>query len=61
MKLTREQFEREGNYRVAMNVMKTLLLRGLLNEAEFRKANQRLIEKYDPVWGQYPYVIGEHR
>lgn len=56
MKLRQEQFEREGNYRIALNIMKTLLKKGLLNESEFRKTNQRLIEKYNPVWGHYPDV-----
>ena len=56
--LTREQFEREGSYRLAIQVMKTLRQKGLLNESEFRKARQRLIEKYKPVWGHYPEVTG---
>ena len=59
MKLGQEQFEREGNYRIALNIMKTLLKKGLLNESEFRKANQRLIEKYNPVWGHYPDVTAD--
>lgn len=44
MTLTREQFEREGSYRLALQVMKMLRQKGLLNESEFRKARQRLIE-----------------
>ena len=58
MTLTREQFEREGSYRLALQVMKTLRQRRLLNENEFRKAKQRLIEKYNPVWGHFPDLIG---
>ena len=57
MTLAREQYERESSYRLALYVMKTLLRKGLLNENEFRKAKQRLIEKYNPVWGQFPDVI----
>ena len=60
MTLTIEQFDREGNYRFALHVMKTLYRKGLLNENEFRKANQRLIEKYTPVWGHYPDLIVSH-
>ena len=56
MKLGQEQFEREGNYRIALNIMRTLLKKGLLNESEFRKANQHLIDRYNPVWGHYPDV-----
>lgn len=59
MTLASEQFEREGSYRVALHVMKTLVRKGLLNENEFRKANQHLIEKYKPVWGHYQDVAGK--
>ena len=59
MTLTREQFEREGSYRLALQVMKILRQKGLLNESEFRKARQRLIEKYEPVWGHYPEMAGK--
>ena len=58
MTLTREQYEREGSYRLALQVMKTLRHRGLLNENEFKKAKQCLIEKYKPVWGHYPEATG---
>ena len=61
MTLAREQYERESSYRFALHVMKTLLRKGLLNENEFRKAKQRLIEKYNPVWGHYPDVVNAAR
>ena len=54
MKLTKDQYERECNYRLAVTVMKTLLGRGLLTKDEYRKADKRLVEKYNPVWGQLP-------
>jgi hypothetical protein len=47
-------YERECNYRLAVAVMKTLLGRGLLTKDEYRKADKRLVEKYNPVWGQLP-------
>ena len=61
MKLTRDQFERERDYGIALQIMKTLLKKGLLTEKEFHRANKRLIAKYDPVWGHYPDVIGSSR
>ena len=61
MTLEREQFEREGSYRFALQVMITLRRKGLLNEQEFRKAKQRLIERFEPVWGHYPDVAGNSR
>ena len=57
MKLTKEQFEREGNYRLAVAIMRTLLGRGLLTEAEYCRANERLIDRYNPIWGHLPDVV----
>ena len=57
MKLTKEQFERESNYRLAAAIMRTLLGKGLLTDDEYRKANDRLVERYRPVWGHLPDVI----
>lgn len=61
MTLEREQFEREGSFRFALQVMITLRRKGLLNEQEFRKAKQRLIERFEPVWGHYQDVAGNSR
>ena len=57
MKLTKEQFEREGNYRLAVAVMRTLRGKGLLTEVEYCKANERLVDRYNPVWGHLPDVV----
>jgi len=57
MKLTKEQFEREGNYRLAVAVMRTLRGKGLLTEVEFCKANERLVDHYNPIWGHLPDVV----
>ena len=56
MKLTEEQFERECNYRLAMAIMRTLLGKGLLTEDESRRANDLLVARYNPVWGNLPDV-----
>lgn len=57
MKLTKEQFEREGNYRLATAIMRTLLGKGLLTDDEYRRANDRFVERYKPIWGHLPDVI----
>ena len=57
MKLTREQFEREGNYRLAVATMRTLLGTGLLTEAEYCRANESLVDRYNPIWGHLPDVV----
>ena len=57
MKLTKDQYERECNYRMALAVMKALLTKGILTKDEYRKADKRLVEKYRPVWGQLPALV----
>jgi len=57
MTLTKEQFEREGSYRLAVAIMRTLFGKGLLTKDEYRKANERLVERFKPVWGHLPDVI----
>lgn len=57
MKLTKEQFEREGNYRLAVAIMRTLFGKGLLTEAEYCRVNERLVDRYNPIWGHLPDVV----
>ena len=57
MKLTKEQFEREGNYRLAVAIMRTLLGKGLLTKDEYCRVNRHLVERYRPIWGQLPDVV----
>ena len=52
MQLTKDQYERECNYRLAAAIMKTLLVRGILTKDDYRRADKCLVEKYNPVWGQ---------
>ena len=49
--MTKEQFEREKNYRVALSITKVMLARGLINERDYAKINTKLIVKYRPVFG----------
>ena len=56
MKLTRDQFERETQYRIAKHILTALLHKGLITDREFRRANVCLAEKYNPLWGHYPDV-----
>ena len=57
MKLTKEQFEREGNYRLAVAIIRTLRGKGLLTEVEFCKAKECLVDRYNPIWGHLPDVV----
>lgn len=49
--MTREQFEREKNYRVSIAIAKAMLLRKLITEKEYRKIDNILVKKYNPVFG----------
>ena len=57
MKLTKEQFEREGNYRLAVAIMRTLRDKRLLTEVEFSKAKERFVDQYNPIWGHLPDLV----
>ena len=54
MRMTDEQREREGNYQIAITILKSLLKTGLITEGEFRKSKKTLAKRLSPVWGQYP-------
>ena len=56
MKLSREQFERETSYRLALSIAKALLGKGLLTKEEYRRADEGFVKKYRPVWGHLPDV-----
>lgn len=49
--MTREQFEREKNYRVSIAIAKVMLSRKLINEKDYSKIDNMLISKYKPIIG----------
>lgn len=49
--MTKEQFDREKNYRISLAIAKTMLNRGLINDKDYQKIIAMLIVKYKPVWG----------
>ena len=49
--MTREQFERECDYGVAMSIAKALLRAGLITEREYRKIDTINARKYRPLIG----------
>lgn len=52
--MNQDQFEREGNYSLAMAIIKTLQGKGLLTEREAEKVKKALIVRFNPVWGHLP-------
>ena len=57
MKLTPEQFDREAGYRLSLTVMGMLKEKGLIAQAEYRRIELILAQKFSPVWAGYPDVI----
>lgn len=49
--LTSEQFKRELDYRIAAAIGKTMKKQGLITKAEYHQIEQKLKEKFSPVWG----------
>ena len=49
--MTREQFEREMNYRAAMNIAKEMLRRGFIDAKDYAKIDAAFKRKYKPVIG----------
>ena len=52
--MNQEQFEREGNYSLAMVIIQTLHKKGLLTAVEVDKIRASLIERFNPIWGHMP-------
>ncbi len=46
-----DQFERERRYRVAISVAVAMLKQALISEEEYHLINNRMIEKYKPLFG----------
>lgn len=49
--LTKEQFERELNYRVALSIARQMREDGLVTPGEFVQIDRFLRRKFSPVWG----------
>ena len=49
--LTKEQFERELNYRVALSIARQMREGGLVTLGEFVQIDRFLRRKFSPVWG----------
>ncbi|MBR3374408.1 MAG: hypothetical protein IKG71_01270 [Firmicutes bacterium] len=54
--MTEEQYERESNFSLAMAVIRALQKKGLLTASEFEKIREKLICRFNPIWGHLPCV-----
>ena len=49
--MNQNQFEREKNYRTALAITKEMLSKGIIDKKDFKKINNMLVKKYNPVFG----------
>lgn len=54
--MNQDQFEREGNFSLAMAIIRSLKKKGLLTAAEVDKIRTSLIERFNPIWGHLPRI-----
>ena len=57
--LTKEQFDRECGYRVALSIMGDLHAQGLLTDKEYRQIEPILARKFSPVWAGLSNVLND--
>ena len=55
--LTKEQFDRECSYRVALSVIGALRDKGLLTSKECGQIEPILTQKFSPVWADLSDVL----
>ena len=49
--MTKEQFDREKNYRVSLAITKSLLNKEIITKSDYRKIDTMLTKKYKPLLG----------
>ena len=49
--MTQDQFKRESGFRLALAMLKGMLRKGILTAAEFEKARDGLISRFNPPYG----------
>lgn len=54
--MTEEQYERESNFSLAMAVIRALQKKGLLTATEVQKIKEKLICRFNPIWGHLPCI-----
>ena len=51
--MTKEQFEREKKYQAALAVARSMLKKGVINEADFLRIEAKLRVKFRPILGGF--------
>ena len=47
--MNEEQFNREKNYRVAIAIAKSMLVKEIIDKKDYKKINKLLVKKYNPI------------
>ena len=53
VRMTAEQFEREKKYQVAVAVARSMLEKGVIDEQDFLRIEEKMREKFRPVLGGF--------
>lgn len=51
--MTKEQFEREQKYQVALSLAQDMLRQNVINELDFLRIESKLTEKFKPTFGGF--------
>ena len=51
MTVTEDQFEREKLYQATMNMFRSMLKNGLINEEQYAIIDTKMLQKYQPLLG----------
>ena len=51
--MTAEQFEREKKYQAALSVARSMMGKGIINDADFLYIEDKLREKFKPFFGGF--------
>ena len=49
--MTKEQFDRESRYRVALSLAKAMVREGLISEEEYSIIDTKLVDRFRPFFG----------
>lgn len=49
--MTKEQFNKETNYYIAIAIAKAMLIHQLIDDADYKEIEKMFIEKYNPIVG----------
>lgn len=55
--MTKDQFERESNYRLAFSIFRQLYARGFLTAEQLVSAREKLMERFNPPIAVLPDML----